>query len=216
MLYNTVNDGLLKISGPDAKKLLQGQLTTDVNALVQNTSMLSALCNREGRIISLFRLFLHNDAYYLFMLKAMVPITIATLKKFAVFYKVALDDASDELPTLAKAFPLEKYADLQQKVPAIYPETSGKFLPHELRLPELNAISFDKGCFTGQEIIARMHYKGKMKKQLITTTLETTETLLPGQDLFQGGVIVDVELKSKDNYNILLLIEDGNTAWQKN
>ncbi|MDF2691226.1 MAG: folate-binding protein [Gammaproteobacteria bacterium] len=45
-------------------------------------------------------------------------------------------------------------------------QTIGKFLPHDIRLPELNAVSFTKGCYIGQEIIARMHYLGKLKKQL--------------------------------------------------
>ncbi len=45
-------------------------------------------------------------------------------------------------------------------------ESSGQFLPHNLNLPALKAVDFNKGCFTGQEIIARMQYKGKLKQQL--------------------------------------------------
>jgi folate-binding protein YgfZ len=56
--------------------------------------------------------------------------------------------------------------EITRGIPAVYLETSTKFLPHELNLPKLNAISFNKGCFTGQEIIARMQYRGKLKSQL--------------------------------------------------
>jgi tRNA-modifying protein YgfZ len=219
MLSNTSSDGLVKVSGPDAKKLLQGQLTCDVNALQPNESTLSALCNREGRVISLFRLFLYQDAYYLFMAKSMVPLTLSALKKYAVFYKTTLADASDELPHILQAIPLEKYADIHKGLPAIYPETSGKFLPHDINLPELNVISFDKGCYTGQEIIARMHYKAKRKKRLALATITTSQPLLPGMDVLTrkaqekvpAGVIVDVEEITKNHYNVLLIIEESIT-----
>ncbi len=44
--------------------------------------------------------------------------------------------------------------------------TSGQFIPQALRLTERGGISFKKGCYTGQEIVARTHYLGKVKKQL--------------------------------------------------
>ena len=37
------------------------------------------------------------------------------------------------------------------------------FTPHELNYQNLGLINFEKGCFTGQEVIARMHYRGKLK-----------------------------------------------------
>ncbi|MBA3660679.1 MAG: folate-binding protein YgfZ [Gammaproteobacteria bacterium] len=56
--------------------------------------------------------------------------------------------------------------NLEACIPSIYPETSRQFLPHEINLQHLTALSFSKGCYTGQEIIARMHYRGKLKMQL--------------------------------------------------
>src|SRR5690349_5689035 len=146
--------GLVKISGSDAKKLLQGQLTCNVDDVTTTNSCLGAHCNPQGRIMSLFRLFLYHDAYYLYLSKRLVPVALSALKKYAAFYKVELTDASDELGHIQSTIPLEPYADLQKGIAALYPETSGKFLPHDLNLPELQAVSFTKGCFTGQEIIA--------------------------------------------------------------
>src|SRR5690606_29050247 len=54
--------------------------------------------------------------------------------------------------------------DICSLIPTLYPETSELYLPHELNLPELNAVHFNKGCYTGQEVIARMHYRGKLKR----------------------------------------------------
>lgn len=59
----------------------------------------------------------------------------------------------------------QKYL-IEYKIPTITLQQSEKFLPHYINLLDLGAVSFDKGCFKGQEVIARMHYRGKLKKQL--------------------------------------------------
>ena len=48
-----------------------------------------------------------------------------------------------------------------------------KFLPHDINLPGLGGVSYDKGCYTGQEIVARMHYRGNPK--YTTAVLTTTD-----------------------------------------
>ena len=50
--------GLLQISGSQAKQLLQGQLTCDMNALQPSRSVLAACCNAQGRVISNFMLYM--------------------------------------------------------------------------------------------------------------------------------------------------------------
>lgn len=57
-------------------------------------------------------------------------------------------------------------ADIEMGLPQVYPDTVGKLLPHYANLSKLGAISFDKGCYTGQEIIARMEYLGKLKQSM--------------------------------------------------
>ncbi|MDF2529981.1 MAG: folate-binding protein YgfZ, partial [Gammaproteobacteria bacterium] len=64
--------------------------------------------------------------------------------------------------------------DIEAGQAFLSPEAIGKFLPHDIRLPELNGVSFSKGCYIGQEIIARMQYLGKLKKQLCLMQLNTT------------------------------------------
>jgi folate-binding protein YgfZ len=208
--------GLLKVSGADAKKLLQGQLTCDVENISPQKSALGALCNPQGRVISLFLLLQRQHDFYLLMLRSMVPITLSALKKYAVFYKTELTDASSSLESLNIK---EKFADIQQKLPAIYPETSGKFLPHDLNLQNQNAISFEKGCYTGQEIIARMHYKAKLKNHLYLATINSTLPVLPGAEIFffdaqnnkrSAGMIADVEIITSQKYFVLLVTDEQN------
>jgi tRNA-modifying protein YgfZ len=50
--------------------------------------------------------------------------------------------------------------------PEVYTATSGEFVAQMLNLDLLGAIAFDKGCYTGQEVIARAHYRGRVKRRL--------------------------------------------------
>lgn len=254
-IVNLVSQGFLKVSGNDAKKLLQGQLTCDLEKITSTHSSLGAHCNPKGRIISFFRIFMIGSDYYLQMPKNLLPLALAALQKYAVFYKVTLTDASTSLQKIGfksaqfeKNSPLFhdlllievsenryeiigqptsiekvwetleesleivsediwKYFDICSKIPAIYPETSEKFLPHDLQLPLLNAVSFEKGCFTGQEIVARMQYLGKLKNHLHQTriTLDSPPTLNGSFQTESGshGNIVDY---CRIDYNVFEIL----------
>ena len=56
--------------------------------------------------------------------------------------------------------------DILSKVPWINFENKEKYLPQMINLDKLNAVSFEKGCYTGQEVIARVHYRGKVKRSM--------------------------------------------------
>lgn len=73
---------------------------------------------------------------------------------------------------------------LRHKHLEIYPTTRGLFLPHRLDLHLSNYLSFNKGCYKGQEIIARTHYRAKLKHSLAIFVIESTETLSVGKKLF--------------------------------
>jgi tRNA-modifying protein YgfZ len=73
---------------------------------------------------------------------------------------------------------------IKHKIPEIYPETIGCFLPHNIGLCKLNAISFTKGCYRGQEIVARMEYLGNIKYQLQTITIQSNNNIKLGDDIY--------------------------------
>lgn len=81
---------------------------------------------------------------------------------------------------------------LKSKEISIYPETRGLFLPHRIDLQLAGYLSFDKGCYKGQEIVARTHYRAKLKHGLKLFVIKTTDTLFAGKKLFnlQGDVEV--------------------------
>lgn len=76
---------------------------------------------------------------------------------------------------------------IKSKIIELEEHTSGMFLPHRLDLHKTSAISFTKGCYTGQEIIARIHYKSQIKHTLIAFKIASTHTLTPLQTLQQSA-----------------------------
>ena len=65
-----------------------------------------------------------------------------------------------------------KISELQRGITWLCPETSGQFLPQMLGYDKLGAVNYRKGCYPGQEIVARTHYLGKVKRhpRLLCTT----------------------------------------------
>lgn len=198
-------NGILKISGSQAANFLQGQLTCNV-ADASHTPILGAHCNREGRLVSLFYLYRINDEFYLVMDSKMVTITEAALKKYAVFFKILIEDISKDNPAHIKLFDDE--ALIEQGIPVIYPETSSQFLPHDLNLHLLNGISFDKGCYTGQEIIARMHYRGKLKNFLYPVQFKSHDIHKPGTELDCGTVVNSIITKDHQHIGLIITTEE--------
>jgi tRNA-modifying protein YgfZ len=56
--------------------------------------------------------------------------------------------------------------DIAAGLPQVYAATSGQFVAQMLNLDCIGAVAFDKGCYTGQEIIARAHYRGQIKRRM--------------------------------------------------
>lgn len=95
--------------------------------------------------------------------------------------------------------------------------TSGEFIPQMLNLQAINGISFKKGCYTGQEIVARTKYRGKLKKRLYRFEI-TTDTLpvpgtpcrLPDDQDVRVGEVVSAAWKNAGQAELLLVL--NNTA----
>lgn len=222
---------VVMISGKDAERFLQGQLTCNVAALADSQWTHGACCNNKGRVIAAFVLVRHRDNYYLCMSRGVAPLLMAALQKFLPFYKctMTLQEGSYRLYGLAgecadkvratvtdsihgedgtllqpegdadgwlcllngtipcslwwTALPAtavnqlcgvvgtassahwDALALLRGHYP-FAPEDSGEYTPQDLYFDQSGHVSFTKGCYTGQEIVARMHYRGKPKKQL--------------------------------------------------
>jgi tRNA-modifying protein YgfZ len=75
--------------------------------------------------------------------------------------------------------------------PLISAATQDLFVPQMVNFEALGALDFKKGCYPGQEIVARAQYRGQVKRHLVQATAPAGVTLAPGQD-YNGGTVVDV------------------------
>jgi folate-binding protein YgfZ len=79
-----------------------------------------------------------------------------------------------------------EWLDIQAGLPSIHDQTSEEFIPQMLNLDVLNALNFKKGCYPGQEIIARMKYLGKLKQRMFLGHIDGALPT-PGDALFAEG-----------------------------
>jgi len=109
--------------------------------------------------------------------------------------------------------------DILDGIPEIYLTTTELFLVHYIGLVDLNAVSFTKGCYAGQEIIARMQYRAQIKRHLYIAqctigTEEKIEDFLPGTALVddhkrQVGTIVRASFNTQNKCELLFEAQDN-------
>jgi folate-binding protein YgfZ len=91
---------------------------------------------------------------------------------------------------------LWKQEEILSGSPNIYPATQEAFIPQSLNLDLIDAINFKKGCYTGQEIVARTHYLGKPKRRMFIAKAQAELNSSIGDPIdFNGqaiGHIVDL------------------------
>ncbi len=98
-------------------------------------------------------------------------------------------------------------AEIRLALPALPSALSGRFLPQMLNLDRMDAISFDKGCFPGQEIITRTHHLGQVKRRMALFSADTAETPAPGTEVVDdhGAVAGEVVRAARVGEHVELL-----------
>ncbi len=87
--------------------------------------------------------------------------------------------------------------DILAAIPQVYPATAETFIPQHINLELVDGVSFKKGCYPGQEIVARLKYLGKSKKRLMIARIHSPNPVAPGDAIYAGdsdskaGLIVD-------------------------
>jgi len=105
--------------------------------------------------------------------------------------------------------------DILAGIPTITPETSEAFVPQMTNMQVINGVNFQKGCYTGQEVVARMQYLGKVKRRMFLVQIATNDAVNAGDKLFskdsksgQGtGQIVNAQPDSNGGYDALAVID---------
>lgn len=75
--------------------------------------------------------------------------------------------------------------EIDSGMPSVFAATQGLFVPQMLNLHWLQAIDFDKGCYPGQEVIARLHYRGRLTRRMFRVSWQG-ESPAPGEDIIDS------------------------------
>lgn len=80
-----------------------------------------------------------------------------------------------------------RLAEIDSAVPTIWPQTKEAFVLQMTNLEALGGVSFKKGCYPGQEVVARMHYLGKLKRRMYLAEMVTNKVPEPGAEIVVSG-----------------------------
>jgi folate-binding protein YgfZ len=216
---------LIAITGEDAIPFLQGILTQDVAKLADAKIQFAALLSPQGKILhDMFLIDAASigagDGILLDTPALHAPTLLKRLAMYKLRAKVTITDVSGDWHiTLADdGLPDPRHPQLPQRLysrEAHLPPTTNHLSPLALGIPEsavdfapdtivamdagydlLHAISFTKGCYVGQEIIARMHYKQIARKGFYILTHDTLPTrlmLLRFEDVTTKNGLVELD-----------------------
>lgn len=189
----------LEFSGADARDFLHRQLSADIAALAPGEARFACLCLPNGRVLALVLALAAEESTHLVCARSLAGLVAERLRRFVLRDRVTIAASGrgvagleqapgGPLPGLAYALrgepanPQSELADwrlreLEAGVAWLEPATSDAFLPQMLGFVELGAVSFRKGCFPGQEIIARTRYLGRLKQRALV--VETRDAFRP-------------------------------------
>ncbi|SRR5258706_5455246 len=170
----------IEFAGPDAQNFLQGQLSNDVAAMVPGAAgaMLAGFHSPQGRVIALLELYRPApDEFYALLPADLAELVAARLRRFVLRAKLKVGSPAS---TSQSATAPTHAARIASGLPQVYAATTELFVAQMLNLDVIGAISFTKGCYTGQEIIARAHYRGRIKRRMQRFLSDQRCVLKPG------------------------------------
>ncbi len=117
----------------------------------------------------------------------------------------------------AKAMPVGagpwSWLDIMAGIPVILPGTVEEFVPQMANLDLVGGVSFTKGCYPGQEIVARMHYLGRLKQRMFRAHVQGASLPLPGTPVFapdlpgqSTGSVLDAQPAPGGGYDLLAVL----------
>lgn len=166
-----------------------------------------------------------------YAMEAVGPAMVIRLpgKRFELL--VSPDDAPDIWKTVARhCTPVGdqcwEWLNIQAGIPVITARTQEQFVPQMANLELIGGVSFKKGCYPGQEIVARSQYLGKVKRRMYRVHLDASAAPQAGDALFgqgpaeqSGGMIVNAQPSPQGGYDALAVIlnasvEAGDVRWK--
>ncbi len=191
------------IEGSDAREFSQSQFTVGVDSLTRDRWFPLAWCEPRGRVLAFMMGRASENGVDLVLPASLADSVSKRLALFTIGRSVEISapapvagsfDADSDMPPLANdesramstgaqapadAAELHRWRtlDLCQGLPWLEPDSSAQHLPQWLGLERLGALVYDKGCYPGQEVIARLHYRGSLKYRLAGLRLDSNAAI---------------------------------------
>ena len=184
----TISDySAIRVSGEDAFEFLQAQLAGDLRLAEDGQLHLSAWCNPKGRVICLFRVRAVEHGFELALPAELAADVMRRLTMFRFRSKVAFDLQAAAAKQLGVSGSFEDWQrnNLRTGIVEVGKDQSEKYTAHMLNLDLLDAVSLEKGCYPGQEIVARTHYRGATKRRCLR--FESAEPVAVGDKISDGA-----------------------------
>lgn len=183
---------MIKITGADRLSFLQGLITQDINLLTDDTIVYSAMLTPQGKYLFDFFISQQDEAICLECHSMQAPDLYKKLKMHKLRSDVQVE-LIEKIPVYAlceHGYDDPRHTDMgkrsytavegeeqpyntyvQKSISLAIPDCfhdleAGRSTPFEGNLDRLNAISFTKGCYMGQELVSRIHHRGLIKKRL--------------------------------------------------
>ena len=228
--------GVIQLRGVGVVTFLQGYLTTDAQALKANTLQGTAICNIKGRVLATLFGRLIDDGVEFVLSRELVEATCVYFSKYLIFNKIEVVDVSHSRQVVAYlgAIPSgvsrvsenlglwvvndpqplhdeHTYEEWQTalitaSLPVITKLTSEKFLPQMLNFTDLGWLDFNKGCYLGQEVIARVQHRGEVKRELAALHWQGTPPEV-GMTLQPKALIIQTASVSPDQGYALAVVK---------
>ncbi|MEZ5473120.1 MAG: hypothetical protein R3E90_15225 [Marinicella sp.] len=195
---------VFELSGKDATTFLENQIIS--NLPENKDGIYTAICNPKGRIQYSLFIFKKDEGFFVAVNDDLSDnfFHYVSLRKFRMNFSInksnqRLVTQSEQTPNNA-ILPLQvmKPDDSPQsasndqfwqfifkiELPWITKKTAELFIPQHVNLDQKNIVAFDKGCYPGQEIIARLHYLGTVKKRMQLVTVDKFNSHISGESVY--------------------------------
>jgi len=105
------------------------------------------------------------------------------------------------------------WLNIRSGIPVILPQTQEQFVAQMANLDLVNGVNFKKGCYPGQEIVARTQYLGKLKRRMYLAHVDSSKAPQPGDELFSAdmegqasGMLANVAAAPSGGYDVLAVL----------
>jgi folate-binding protein YgfZ len=106
------------------------------------------------------------------------------------------------------------WLEIRAGVPVVLPPVQEELVPQMANLDLIGGVSYEKGCYPGQEIVARMHYRGTLKQRMYRASVATDGKVEPGSKLYGPafgdqacGTVINAARSPEGGYDLLAAIQ---------